>query len=116
MNTTATAPKPTTAAQVEAFVAACREAGFRIDSRSYGQDYVVEVSTTFAPGDTAAYLAAERASLRILSLAHVVSYGSTWGSDSGSVGGAAALHSGDFRMCKSGIGRRFGAALAKVAR
>ena len=114
--TTTTAAKPTTASLVSEFVQACKTAGFRFTSRTYGADYVIEVSTSFTPGNASAYLTAERDSYNLLSLVPVVSYGSTWGSDSGSVGGHTALTSGQFRMCKSGVGRRFGAALAKVAR
>lgn len=117
MTTTTHTAKPTTTQQVEAFVAACREAGFQIDSRSYGQDFVIEVSAWFTPGDVNAYLAAERASQRTLALAPMTYSGTVWGSDSGSVGGHAALTSGSFRMCKSGVSKRFGKALvARVGR
>lgn len=116
MTTTRTAPRSATAIKVDEFTAACADAGFRFTSCNYGGgDYVVEVTTTFAPNDAVAYLKAEHTSYNLLGLAPVVTYGTTWGSDSGSVGGHSALTSGRFHMCKSGVGKRFGAALAKAS-
>ena len=111
--TTATVPS-TTASQVTDLLAEASRLGFTVEARTHGTDYVVSVETTFAPNDTVAYVTAEADSYSLLRMVPTVTYGSTWGSDSASVGGHAALVSGQFHMCKSGVGRRFGKALVKA--
>jgi hypothetical protein len=74
----------------------------------------ITVETRFEPGDTAAYIEAERTANELVRMAHVVAYGSTWGTDSASVGGHAGLTGGYMRLSKSGVGARWLAATAKA--
>jgi hypothetical protein len=66
-------------------------------------DATVTAETTFTPGDTGAYVKAERNCNEILRLFRMIRPGSTWGTDSGSVGGHAGLTGGFCRMSKSGV-------------
>jgi hypothetical protein len=75
--------------------------------KASGHDGVVSLGKRFEPGDSKEYMVAESGAMSLLSCAPTVTYGSTWGSDSGSVGGHAALTSGDFHMNKSGISKNF---------
>jgi hypothetical protein len=104
-----TTPTPTTATQVAAFKTACKTAGWTYEA--HGE--VVTVHTTFAPGDRLAYIAADNHGYSLLSLVPTVTYGSTWGTDGGSVGGASGLSGGYYRLSKSGCSKRFVKALMK---
>lgn len=73
---------------------------------------VMTASVQFAPGDRAAYAAAEAACLRVLALVPMLRPGTVWGTDSGSVGGAAGLREGLCRMNKSGVSSRLVTATA----
>lgn len=88
-----------------------RTAGFTPRYRDHGGHAgsgVIEVECTFAPGDRDAYIAAEVNAGYLLREVPRVSYGSTWGSTSDGVGGHAALTSGVFHLCVSGVSKRFG--------
>jgi hypothetical protein len=66
-------------------------------------DATVTVETAFTPGDTAAYITAERDCNDILRMFRMTRPGSVWGTDSASVGGHAGLTGGYCRMNKSGV-------------
>src|SRR5438105_1927545 len=61
-------------------------------------DATVTVEAAFAPGDTAAYIKAERDCNAILGRFRMTRSGTTWGTDSASVGGHAGLTGGYCRM------------------
>ena len=60
------------------------------------------VHKSFSPGDNHAYVMAEGEAEEILDLLPQTSAGSTWGTDSGSVGGAIGLKGGYMTLNKSG--------------
>jgi hypothetical protein len=97
-----------TKADGTAWAADARAAGFR---PIYRND-VIEVETSFTPGDANAYMAAESAATALLRVVPRVTYGTTWGSTSDGVGGHAALTSGQFYLAVSGVSRRFGSGVA----
>lgn len=66
-------------------------------------DATVTAETWFTPGDVAAYITAERACNSLLARFRMIRPGSTWGTDSASVGGHAGLTGGYCRMSKSGV-------------
>lgn len=66
-------------------------------------DATVTAETTFTPGDVAAYVRAERDCNEVLSRFRMIRPGTTWGTDSASVGGHAGLTGGYCRMSKSGV-------------
>jgi hypothetical protein len=66
-------------------------------------DAVVTAETFFEPGDARAYMAAESACNSVLRHFAMVRPGSTWGTDSASVGGHAGMTGGYCRMNKSGV-------------
>jgi hypothetical protein len=66
-------------------------------------DAHITVETRFEPGDAQAYRLAEGRCLEVLRLFRQVRGGTTWGTDSGSVGGHAGLTEGRCRMNKSGV-------------
>lgn len=72
---------------------------------------VIALETVFTPGDLDAYIAAESNAFALISKVPRVSGGSTWGSTSDGVGGHAALTSGRFHLCVSGVSKRFGAGI-----
>lgn len=73
---------------------------------------IVTVSTTFTPGDKAAYVAAENACNNVLRLVRQTRPGSVWGNDSASVGGAIGLAGGYCRLNISGVDKRVAKILA----
>lgn len=75
------------------------------DARVTAHDSIVTVTIRFTPGDTVAYMAAEHACHQILRHARTVSSGSTWGTDSASIGGYVGLEKGYCTLNKSGVGR-----------
>ena len=75
---------------------------------------IATVYFSFEPGDTTAYLRAQDAAARILSLLPMNRPGSVWGTDSASVGGHAGLNGGYSRMNKSGIAKRPAGAILKA--
>ena len=80
---------------------------------TFSQGYrVVTVERTFAPGDTRAYGLAERDCLAVLTRFPVTGPGTTWGTDSGSVGGHVGLTGGYCRMHTSGVSVRVARAVA----
>lgn len=69
-------------------------------------DATVTVQGTFEADDTEAYLRALDGCQRVLSIFRAVRPGSTWGTDSASVGGHAGLTGGYCELSKSGVGIR----------
>lgn len=74
---------------------------------------VLTVRVTFEPGDTDAYIDAERACLAVLRLARANRPGSIWGTDSGSIGGHIGLKGGYCTLHKSGVAKRVLQALSR---
>lgn len=94
----------------EAFLADAKAHGFRV-SVKLG---LVTIHKTFEPGDTAAYVTADGDGPAVLSGVPVTGPGSTWGTDGASVGGAAGLSGGYYRLNVSGVSKRFTNALTKL--
>lgn len=92
-----------------AWAAEARAAGF---TPSYRRD-VIELECTFAPNDRDAYIRAEVEAGYLLRDVPRVTYGTTWGSTSDGVGGHAALTSGRFHLCVSGVSKRFGSGVVQ---
>jgi hypothetical protein len=67
---------------------------------------IVTVWGRFTPGDKDAYVKMESDAYEILGMFRQVTAGSTWGTDSGSVGGAIGLEDGLVRLNKSGCEKR----------
>jgi hypothetical protein len=108
---------PTTtksATQAAEFLAAAKTYGFTVTAKNMGTDAIVTIEARFEPGDAVAYCRFDSDHYRVLSLAPVVTYGSTWGTDSASVGGHAGLTGGYYRMNKSGVSKRFANAIIKA--
>lgn len=74
---------------------------------------IVIVSTTFTPGDMAAYAEAERSCNRVLNLVRQTRPGSVWGSTSDSVGGHVAIERGVCTINKSGVDKRIAKILSQ---
>lgn len=104
MKTTVSIP-----AQVDAFVSACKSAGFVWSVRGS----IVTIEALFTPNDRDAFVTLDSRYGGVLSLAPLKG-GSVWGTDGGGVGAVAAMHHGRFTMSKSGTAKRFLAALSKV--
>lgn len=90
----------------EAFVKACRDAGWQIsvDSgcpRSPGSN-VVSITKHFAPNDSAAFVACDGEYYGLLSMLKARG-GSMWGTDGSGVGGHSAMVHGCFTMKVSGV-------------
>jgi hypothetical protein len=88
-----------------------RVAIIRAKAEEYGltitaHDQIVTVTGKFTPGDSDAYVKTEDHAHAILRMFRQVRAGSTWGSDSGSVGGAIALENGKFILSMSGVEKR----------
>jgi hypothetical protein len=66
-------------------------------------DATVTVETAFTPGDAKAYVVAEYNATVLLREFRMIRPGSTWGTDSASVGGHAGLTGGYMRLSKSGV-------------
>lgn len=106
----ATATKSTATVEAEAFVDAAHAAGFHVSVKPG----LVTIRATFEPGDRDAYVAFDGDAEGLLAGVPTVTSGSTWGTDSASVGGYAGLNGGYYRLQKSGVSKRFTTALAKV--
>jgi hypothetical protein len=91
---------PTSDIEVRAAIirAKAEEYGLKVAAHSG----IVTVWGNFTPGDKAAYVDMENRANEILRMFRQVRAGSTWGSDSGSVGGAIGLKDGLVRINKSG--------------
>ena len=113
MTTTQTNPSKSAIRAAE-FLAAAKARGFSVEVKNYGQDAVVTIEARFTPGDADAYVGYDISHFGVLALVPVVTYGSTWGTDSASVGGHAGLTNGYYRMNKSGVSKRFASAVAKA--
>jgi hypothetical protein len=90
----------------EAFVKACRKAGWQISVTPAfadpGRSNVVSITKKFAPNDNAAYVACDCEYYGLLSMLKARG-GSMWGTDGSGVGGHFALVSGCFTMKVSGV-------------
>lgn len=96
--------------QVQAFVAAARAGGWRIEVKC---GTTVTITKHFPAGDKAAYCDADMTAFGILALVPARG-GSTWGTDGASVGGHVGLTNGYYTLNKSGTGKRFIDALRKA--
>jgi hypothetical protein len=88
-----------------------RAGDIRFKARSYGLQIsahagIVTVVGHFTPGDRLAFIDLEMKANEILNMFRQVRAGSTWGTDSGSVGGAIGLKDGLVRLNKSGVEKR----------
>jgi hypothetical protein len=92
------------------FTAACKQHGFTWSIRGS----VLVIKKAIPINDEEAFVYCDMVYWDILALAPLRG-GSIWGTDGGSVGGYAALKSGNFVMNKSGEGKRFLTALAKLS-
>lgn len=101
------------AEQAQKFLGEARAAGFKVELNGRLGD-LVTISKTFEAGDSAAYITTDSDASRILSLAPMLYPGTVWGSDSASVGGHAALTTGQYHLSKSGVSKRFVSALRKA--
>jgi hypothetical protein len=91
-----------------------RAAEIRAKAKEFGMtvrahDQIVTVYGTFEPGNKSAYVDMENNAYRLLGMFKQVRAGSTWGADSGSVGGAIGLEKGNVTMHKSGVEKRLAA-------
>lgn len=93
-------------------IAAAKEYGFGLEVSSRLD--IVTVTAEFEPGDTAAYVRCDGTAYNVLRHAPQTYPGTTWGTDGASVGGAAGLSGGYFRLNKSGISKRVLTALRKA--
>lgn len=103
-------------ATAQAILARAAELGFRVEAStpSTTSGAVLTVSTTFTPGDVDAYRKAESDAYSLLRMIRAPRPGSTWGTDSGSVGGHAGLTGGYMRLSKSGVDKRVLTAIRKA--
>lgn len=111
----ATPTKTPTAAAVaaKAFVDKATEAGFTVTVKKF-PDAVVTIETTFTPGDRDAFVAADGTGPMLMLDVPTVTYGTTWGTDGGGVGGHAGMTGGYYRLNKSGVAKRFANAVAAM--
>jgi hypothetical protein len=86
----------------------------RTDVRRSGKEMIVTVEGTFTPGDRDAYVKADGTVWAILATLPMSHPGTVWGTDGASVGGHAGLTFGTYRLSKSGIGIRYGEAVARA--
>lgn len=110
----ATTTRTTPSANAEQIVRLAAEHNAELEVHHHHETLTVTI--VFAPGDVAAYAAAERTCREILSHASMVYPGTTWGTDSASVGGHAGLTGGYCRLSKSGVSKRELTAVAKRIR
>ncbi len=108
--TATTTPK----VQAAEFAAACQRLGFSYDVNTRHGDPIITVERHFTPGDRDAYIECDGLAFALIAAVPTVTYGSTWGTDGGSVGRHAGLTGGYYRLSRSGVSKRFAAALAKV--
>jgi len=106
--------QPFTTQSAEAFVQECGDYGFRVALRSFGSRGAQVVEVTTAPGTAQAYMLADSRAHSLLGQLPRPYPGTVWGSTSGSVGGHAALTSGDYHLCVSGVGSRALRVIAKA--
>lgn len=99
-------PTPTTIARQ--FLNYCRTLGWYV---TLNRD-VVTISTTFEPGDNAAYVKADGEAYGILSDLPRTGPGSTWGTTGDGVGGMVGRDGGYYRLNVSGVSKRVLKALA----
>src|SRR4051794_5979962 len=92
---------------VTEFVAGATGWNVQLIRRAGSSSVVVQVERTFGAADVAAYRAFERDAEALLDLAPITTPGSTWGTDSASVGGHASLTGGYMRLSKSGVSVRW---------
>jgi hypothetical protein len=103
------------AVQAAEFLLRAKHEGFRTEVKFVsGGDAIVTIEASFEPGDRDAYVRFDGSAYFVLANAPTVTYGSTWGTDGASVGGAAGLYGGYYRLSKSGVSKRFANALLKA--
>ena len=97
--------------QAAAFVEACKKCGWKIET--CGESHVT-ITKRFPAGDKEKLVECDGEYYDILILAPYKG-GSVWGTDCGGIGAISALHSGLFRMHKSGrSGVRFSKEVNKI--
>lgn len=111
MNTTHTTPSTSTATPATIAERAVEEAKSHaarlgVYFALHTRNDLVEVVARFDANDSKQYVAVESAAYSVLRHFRQTRPGSTWGSTSDGVGGHAALVSGQFHLCKSGIAKR----------
>lgn len=108
--------KSKTQVAAEEFLAEVADAGFKVEVKNFGGTggAVLTLTTTFPAGDHAAYVKADMDAAHLMSAVKVVDYGATWGTTSDGVGGHAGLTDGYYLLNKSGVSKRFVAAVAKA--
>ncbi len=92
-------------AQVKNFAAECRARGVTIRRIEAGRS-VLTLTKDFAPGDKAAYCKAE-SDVGIIYTVRQTEPGSTWGTDSGSIGGHVGIEQGRMILHRSGCSKRW---------
>lgn len=99
-----------------AWAAQARAAGYQVSTRNYGSDAVIIVRRHFTPGDADTYVRLQAEAEAIVNEAPAVTYGSTWGTTSDSVGGHAGLTQGYVEVLRSGVSKRFASGILAGAR
>jgi hypothetical protein len=83
-----------------------REAAAARNLKVAAHSGIVTVWGNFTPGDQMAFMEMESDAYHVLNMFRQVRAGSTWGTDSGTVGGALAVQDGLLRLNRSGIEKR----------
>lgn len=89
---------------------ACQREGYTYSYRNE----VVTVNIKFTPNDREAYCKADSTAYSLIALVPA-SGGSIWGTTSDGIGGAVGMKGGYYTLNKSGVKKRFLAALVKLA-
>lgn len=105
--------KVSTSESVAQFVAKCKDYGFSFAVKG---ESVVTVSKQFVAGNSEAYCDAENEAFNIMALCPRTQLGSQWGTTSDGIGGHVGLTGGYMTLNKSGVSKRFIAALRKAVR
>lgn len=106
-----TAPQLSPAQQASHLLAVAKELGFTVTVRGS----ILTVSKRIIPGDAASFADADMSVYSVLECLPRTSPGSDWGTDGGSIGGMAAMNSGNFSMNRSGGSKLILKALSKLA-
>lgn len=104
-----TTKKRTPTENAKMFVAKCREYGFTFTARPN----VVTIEKRLVAGDPRSFAETEMESSIIFDYCPLRG-GSVWGTDGGSIGGATAMQTGQFKMNKSGSGAAFVKAISRI--
>jgi hypothetical protein len=98
-----------TTTPADLFASLAREGGWQVTCRGD----LLTIDRHFTPGDRDAYVAADGEGFSLLAIAPMTYPGTVWGTDGASVGGHAGLTGGYYHLNKSGVSKRFVAAVAK---